>query len=40
MVAAKTNIIGRKYQDLLNDIDVPLLSLIKIKVADGRVVVF
>lgn len=39
-VAAKTNLIGKKYQDVLKDIDIPLISLVKIKVVDDKVIVF
>jgi len=38
-VAAKTNHIGRRYQDILVELEIPLISLIKIKVIDSRVVV-
>jgi adenine phosphoribosyltransferase len=39
-VAAKTNIIGKKYEDILRDINVPLISLIQIKVVNEKVIVF
>jgi adenine phosphoribosyltransferase len=39
-VAAKTNFIGRKYQDVLKDIHIPLISLVKIKIINDKVIVF
>ncbi len=37
--AAKTNMTGKKYQDTLVDINIPLVSLVQIKVVDNKVVV-
>ena len=39
-VAAKTNLIGIKYQDTLEGMKTPLISLIKIKVVNEKVIVF
>lgn len=39
-VAAKTNAIGKRYQDTLKETAVPLIALIQIKVIDDSVVVF
>jgi len=40
VVAAKTNLIGKKYQDALSEIKIPLISLIKIKIVKDKVIVF
>ncbi len=39
-VAAKTNFVGKRYQDVLAEIAVPLISIVQIKVVDDKVIVF
>ncbi len=39
VAAAKTNLTGKKYQNTLSDVNVPLVSLVQIKVVDNKVVV-
>lgn len=38
-VAGKINTVGKKYQDTLDGVDIPLITIVKIQVIDGKVVV-
>ncbi len=40
VVAAKDNSIGKRYQDILSEVNVPLVSLVQIKIVNNAVVVF